>query len=172
MDDAPFVPVGRVVKPHGVQGEVSVAFAFGPPFELKPGSTVWAVPPSPGAGSLTVEQVRPGPKGPLVKLSGIDDRTGADLMRGRTLLVHRDSLPAGLDSEEPDLTGADVHDEEKGLLGRIEETLMTGANDVWIVRGERFGEVLIPVIDDVVLSVDHESRMVRVRLLPGLIEEE
>ena len=34
---------------------------------------------------------------------------------------------------------------------------MTGANDVWVVRGERFGEVLVPDIEDVVLEVDEDG---------------
>lgn len=172
MDDAPFVPVGRVVKVHGVKGEVSVAFAYGPPFELPVGSRVWIVPPQTGPESRTVEQVRQGPKGPLVKLSGVDDRGAAENLRGRTLLARRESVPGAFDQQGPDLLGCSVYDQDRGLLGTIDDTLVTGANDVWVVRGERYGEVLIPVIDDVVLSVDEESSTVQVRLLPGLIEED
>ena len=62
-------------------------------------------------------------------------------------------------------------DEERGELGVIDEIIVTGANDVWVVRGGPLGEVLIPVIDDCVLEVDTETRTARVRLLPGLIEE-
>ncbi len=74
--------------------------------------------------------------------------------------------------DEPDPVGLAVIDEERGDLGCVEDVIVTGANDVWVIRGERYGEVLVPVIDDVVLGVDEEMRTARVRLLPGLLEEE
>ena len=45
-----------------------------------------------------------------------------------------------------------VEDQQRGVLGTIVEVIVTGANDVWVVEG-RFGEILIPVIDDVVMGV-------------------
>ncbi len=68
-----FVPLGRVVRTHGLKGEVSVAPATDLPFLLPEGLPVWFIPPRPGAGPTSVEGVRPGPKGPLVKLAGIHD---------------------------------------------------------------------------------------------------
>ena len=59
-----------------------------------------------------------------------------------------------------------VVDEARGVLGEIVEVIVTGANDVWVVDGP-FGEVLLPVIDDVVLDVDEEARTAQVRLLAG-----
>lgn len=171
MDDTPFVPVGRVVKAHGIKGEVSVAYAVGPPFELPPGCSVWIVPPTGLPGSLTVEGVRQGPKGPLIKLSGISDRSAANALRGRTILVEPGTVPCEIPGQEADVTGSLVYDETRGLIGAISETILTGANDVWVVDGERFGQVLVPVIDEVVLSVDLTARTVHVALLPGLIEE-
>jgi len=48
---------------------------------------------------------------------------------------------------------------------------VTGANDVWVVHGP-YGEVLLPVIDDVVVSFDEDAETVMVTLLPGLLPEE
>jgi 16S rRNA processing protein RimM len=81
-------------------------------------------------------------------------------------------VPAELIPEPAeDPVGMSVFDEERGGLGVIDEVLVTGANDVWIVRGGPFGEVLIPVIDQCVLELDWDAMVARVRLLPGLIEE-
>jgi 16S rRNA processing protein RimM len=52
------------------------------------------------------------------------------------------------------------------------DVIETGANDVWVVQGTRFGEVLLPVTDEVVLDVDDASGTAHVRLLPGLIDGE
>ncbi len=58
-----------------------------------------------------------------------------------------------------------------GTWASCVETIITGANDVWVVDGA-FGEVLIPVIDDVVLDIDEQERTIRVALLPGLLEDD
>ena len=53
------------------------------------------------------------------------------------------------------------------MLGRIEEVLETGANDVYIVR-DAASELLIPAIDEVVKEVDVERHRVVVELIEGL----
>jgi 16S rRNA processing protein RimM len=169
----PFVPLGRVVRTHGLKGEVSVAPAVDLPFLLPEGLEVRFVPPVVGMrGPARVESVRPGPKGPLVKLSGIDDITSAEKLVGTTMVTRTEDDPFVRPEEEPDPVGLTVVDEDRGELGVVEDVIVTGANDVWVVRGDRFGEVLLPVIGDVVLDVDEGTRTVRVRLLPGLLEEE
>ena len=67
--------------------------------------------------------------------------------------------------------GLAVTDVRRGLLGEVVEVIVTGANDVWVLEGP-LGEVLLPVIDDVVVRVDYESRTATVQALPGLLPEE
>ncbi len=166
----PFVPLGRVVKTHGLKGEVAVDPATDLPFLLPEGLKVWFVPPRDGAGPTTVESVRTGSKGPLVRLAGIHDISTAERLVGTTMVCGAKDDPFVREEEPPDPVGLAVADEERGDLGRVEDVIVTGANDVWVVRGRRFGEVLVPVIPDVVLEVDEDSRTARVRLLPGLVE--
>ena len=59
----------------------------------------------------------------------------------------------------------------EALSGIIVEVIVTGANDVWVVQGP-FGEILIPVIDDVVLGVSEDDGVIVVRLLDGLMPGE
>jgi 16S rRNA processing protein RimM len=67
------------------------------------------------------------------------------------------------------LIGSSVVTDTGESLGTIAEILRTGSNDVYVVRGDR-GEVLIPVIPDVVQGVDVERRVVTVTLMPGLVD--
>jgi 16S rRNA processing protein RimM len=67
--------------------------------------------------------------------------------------------------------GMTVRDEEHGLLGEVVETIITGANDVWVVEGP-LGQVLLPVIDDVVISIDEETGQIVVKALDGLLPGE
>jgi len=172
MDTAPFVPIGRVIKAHGLKGEVSVAALTGLPFDSLLGIEVWFVPPPGNVRNARLEGVRPGPKGPLLKLSGIETIDAAQGISGSTIVARPADLPEEVVEEEFDPVGWRVVDEQRGELGTIDEVIITGANDVWVVHGERFGEVLIPVIDDVVLDLDEDAEEIRVRLLPGLIEED
>ena len=174
MTPEQFVPLGRVMKTHGLKGEVSVMPAADLPFVFPVGLEVWFVPPPRGVRSGRVQDVRRGPKGPLVKVSGIDDITAAQLLVGTDVMARAGDLPAGWDSPpeiEDDPIGLVVTDVERGLLGEITELIVTGANDVWVIDGP-LGEVLLPVIDDVVLEIDWDAQTARVRALPGLLPEE
>ncbi len=169
--DAPFVPVARVVKTHGLQGEVAVKPLTGLPFALLIGSELWAVPPVAEATGLRLTGVREGPKGPLLSIKGIATMAEASALAGSTLLVRASALPQGWDDEEFDPVGFSVTDTFRGSLGTIVDVIHTGANDVWDVDGP-LGQVLVPVIDDVVLTVDESAREITVTLLPGLLDGE
>ena len=133
------------------------------------GLHVWFVPPPAVVRAALIESVRPGPKGPLVAFEGIGDVGTASELRGCSVLAAADDVP---EVEEPeDLTGYRVVDAGRGDIGVVSDVIVTGANDVWVVSG-RLGEVLVPVIDSVVEAVDAESREIRVRLLPGLLDDE
>ena len=52
-------------------------------------------------------------------------------------------------------------------LGRIEEVFATGSNDVLVVRGEH-GEILIPLLDTVLISIDPAGGTIVLAPPPGL----
>jgi 16S rRNA processing protein RimM len=169
MDADAFAPLGRVAKTHGLNGEVSVIMAVDLPVERMTGIEVWFVPPPAVVRTGRITDVRPGPKGPLFAIDTVADLATAETLRGCTVLARREDLPEAED--EHDVIGMTVIDEERGPIGEITDVIVTGANDVWVVDGP-FGEVLIPVIDQVVGEVDEDSDTVTVTLLPGLIEGE
>lgn len=171
MAAEPFTAVGRIAKTHGLKGEVSVIEYTDTSLDALVGLDAWLVPPVAAVRSTRLMAVRPGPKGPIVTLEGVDSIDVARGLGGREILVSTDALPEGWDrAPEPDMAGVGVVDEIHGDLGEIVEVIVTGANDVWVVDGPK-GQVLIPVIDDVVISVDDERRTARVRLLEGLLPE-
>ncbi|HET6497659.1 MAG TPA: ribosome maturation factor RimM [Coriobacteriia bacterium] len=172
MDDAPFVPVGRIIKVHGVHGELSVALRVTDYSTLPDHLMVWVVPPVPALGATRIISVRPGPKGPLVQLDAVSDRSQAEQLRGRTLVARRCDLPDDWLTYPPQYGGFEVHDTVRGPLGTVTDTIETGANDVWVVDHGPYGQVLVPVIDDVVVTIDDERRVVTVRLLPGLLDRD
>ncbi|MFZ4383653.1 MAG: ribosome maturation factor RimM [Chloroflexota bacterium] len=68
------------------------------------------------------------------------------------------------------LIGLTVADEAGTEIGRLTEVIQTGSNDVYVVNGPK-GEILLPVIPDVIKNVDLDGRSMTVHLLPGLIDD-
>jgi 16S rRNA processing protein RimM len=100
----------------------------------------------------------------VLKLSGLDDRTAAEGLRGTYVEVpEEDRRPLGAGAWYVDqLLGLRVRAESGRPLGRLEEVLERPANDVWVVRGERPSagdrpavvETLVPATREAILSVD------------------
>lgn len=173
MDPAAFVPLGRIVKTHGIAGEVSVAVTDDLPLERLLGTRVWFVPPPSLVRTATIAGVRPGPKGPLVRFDEITDPNGAAALRGTTMVARPGDLPEDLEAaEDDDPVGLRVIDATRGDIGEVTDVIYTGANDVWVVTGPRYGEVLVPVIEQVVVEIDWDDNTAKVELLLGLIDGE
>lgn len=168
MDEVPpdHVAVGRAGAPWGVRGVIRVV-PLAEHHTLAPGRTVTI-----GDQRRVIESARP-QKGLLyVKLSGIDDRDAAAALRERLLTVPESDLAPLPDGQyyRFQLIDLAVTTSDGAALGRLTEVITTGANDVYVVRGER-GEVLVPATAEVVKEIDlAEGRMV-IEALPGLIPE-
>jgi len=105
-----------------------------------------------------VEWSRQAGGGLVVKFAGIDNRTVAELYRGRYLELGEEAgRPAGEDRfYHHQLIGLEVVTASGRGLGRIEEVLEKPANDVWVSR-DGADEHLIPATKDAVVTVDLDA---------------
>lgn len=105
----------------------------------------------------------------LLALRGVTTRTGADTLRNLLLEVPESDLPPLSEGEyyRYQLIGVEVFDAAGEALGRIEDVIETGANDVYAVRNAD-GELLVPAIDSVVRAVDLAAARMVVDVPPGL----
>lgn len=159
-----------MVAPHGIKGEVSAQPLRGLPFILRPGMTVALTPPALKRDRFCTIESADAASG-LTKFSGIDDLDAAESISGCYVLARADEVELGpLEVPYDDLVGRTVTDSARGPIGTLAEVMETPANDVWVVRGDRYGEVLVPVIDQVVDSIPDEGP-IRVTLLAGLIDD-
>lgn len=162
-----FLIIGRVARPHGVQGEVSVE-----PYTDQPERFTWLktiyvgeVTPRP----VGVESVRFHQGRVLLKLAGYDDRQAAESLRFQWLQVpEAEAIPLAEDEFYLyQALGLAVYSEEGDRLGELAEILETPANYVFVVNGPK-GELLLPHIPEVVHEIDFTSGRMTVKLLPGL----
>ncbi|MBN1976171.1 MAG: 16S rRNA processing protein RimM [Anaerolineae bacterium] len=169
-----YLVVGRVLRPHGVLGELRVEVITDYPERLGQHVHFYlAHPDSPEqVQRYSIEKIRQHKEIALLKLEGCDDRNGADVLRNMLVQI---PVEEAVPLEEGEyyhfqIAGVRVETEDGEWLGQVAEVLETGANDVYLVRGPR-GEILLPAIADVVLELDLEARRMVVRLLPGILGE-
>jgi 16S rRNA processing protein RimM len=164
--------VAELGPPHGIRGEVTGRLSGVEAGWLQGRSGVILRGTDGSETPVVVERIRPKKDFWILRLDVLQDREAAEASRGAVLLVSRDELPEPTDDEwyVADLVGLAVESDTGEALGVLEEVLKLPANDVFVVRGAR-GEILLPVIDEVVRSVDLRQKKVVVQLLPGLVEE-
>ena len=110
----------------------------------------------------------------ILKLKGVDDRNAAEALKESDVLITEEDLP-----ELPedtfyvrDLIGCSVFNAETGsLLGTVTDVLQNTAQDIYQIRDEAGREALIPAVGDFVKEVNISQKYIKVRLIPGLIDE-
>ena len=153
--------VGRVVKSHGVRGELVVEVRTDSPRDrFAVGSRLLG---RTGKGKtvadreVVVEAARDHSGRLLVRLAGVTDRDSADALRGMLLLVDSDSLP---ETEDPDefhdhqLVGLRVLDTHGLDLGEVTEVIHTPAGELLAVRLVGGADALVPFVTAIVPEVD------------------
>lgn len=161
-----YTGLGIVLRPHGLRGEVRVQ-AFNPEApHMQQGARVWIQ-----EIGWTVNRCRPDRGAWVLALEGITSRSQAEELRSE-LIEAPDEMIGRAEGEHfvHDLIGMEVVTDDGYVVGRVTDVLQPGANDVYVVDGER-GEVLIPVIEEVVRSVDEGSRRIFITPLPGLLDD-
>jgi len=106
----------------------------------------------------------------LLKLEGCHDRAAVEKLRGQWVQIPiEEAMPLEKDEYyEHQIVGLAVWTAAGEQLGTVDEIISTGANDVYVVRGER-REILIPAIEDVVLEINLTQGRLVVELMEGLI---
>jgi len=168
--------VGRVIRPHGVRGEVAVeVHTDDPAGRFANGSVLETDPPS--AGPLTVAATRWHTGRLLVSFAGVTDRTGAESLRGVWLTVDA----AGIAGEQHDdgvyhdsqLAGLTVVTTGGELVGTVTGVQHHG-QDLLVVEPAaatpRRGEILVPFVAQIAVEVDLAAKRLVIDPPTGLLD--
>lgn len=173
MNPGELIKVGKIVGTHGHKGAVKVQLLTDFPERFHTGQE-YLVQGGREVLPLILEQCSAHRGMMLAKFQGIDDMEAAGKLRNLFLGVTPDQLhplPEG-SYYHFQLIGMQVEDVDKGNLGLLAEVLETGANDVYVVKSDVYGEILIPAIKQVVVGVDVHRQRLTVKLLDGLLGEQ
>lgn len=165
--------VGRIGRPHGIRGELTVQVHTDEPDSRFAAGSVLATEPA-ARGPLTVSSSRWHSGRLLVSFDGYADRTSAEDLRG-TLLV-MDSAEVS-PAEDPDefhdyqLIGLDVATVAGEPVGVVADVLHQG-QDLLVIRPGRPGaeDVLVPFVAALVPEVDVKARRLVIDPPPGLLD--
>lgn len=111
----------------------------------------------------------------ILKLKGVSDRNAAEALKERDVYITEADL-----RELPedtfyvrDLIGCRaLNAETGGEIGEITDVLQNSAQDIYKIKLPNGKEALIPVVSEFVKEVDIEKKIVRIKLIPGFIDED
>lgn len=162
------VTVGRIGRPHGIRGEVTVEVLTDDPDErFAPGAAVFV-----GDDVRHVERAHWHSGRLLLSFQGVEDRNGAELLRGAQITVDRP------DDEQPDdgafydstLIGCAVVLVTGEVVGEVTDVVHLPAHDLLTVRIAQGRDAYIPFVSEIVPEVDVEQRRIVIDPPPGLLD--
>ena len=147
--------VGRIGKPHGLRGDVTVMLVTDRPERTELGARLYT-----DDRELVIEAARPQRDGWVIHFEGVDDRDAAEALRGG--LLSADPLESGDDPWVHDLIGCEVRDVSGRVIGTVETVETNPAHDLLVLDDG----ALVPTV----FVVEHCPGHVVVDLPDGLLE--
>ena len=163
--------IGVVTRPHGLRGEVKVFPTTSDPERFKSCDLVFLVTKK-EVLELHVESVKYFKKQVILKFKEFSKVEDVEAFHQCDLMVDReDAIELG-EGEYflYDAIGCRVVSDEGAEIGEIKDVLETGANPVFVIKTDAGKEVLFPVIDECILSVDTEKMEAVAHVMPGLMD--
>ncbi|GFO70157.1 ribosome maturation factor RimM [Geomonas limicola] len=163
--------IGKIQATQGIRGQLRVIPFAGDASSISLLDHVLIKAPSGALESFPMRSAKAHGKRVILTLSQFDNINQVLHLVGREIYAERGQLPELPDDEFywSDLLGLEVVSQEGEVLGELVDIIETGSNDVYVVRLEG-REVLVPALEDVVLSVDLEANRMTVSLPEGLLD--
>jgi 16S rRNA processing protein RimM len=163
------VTIGRVGRPHGIRGEVTIEVRTDEPERyFVDGQSVDVD----GNPTVIVRAHWHGQR-MLLTFEGVTDRTAAEQLRGAVLTAERadDEQPEDPDNfYDASLMGAEVTLVNGDPVGQLSEIVHLPGQDLLVVTNEHGREFLVPFVSEIVPVVDVASKRIVIDPPPGLLE--
>lgn len=170
LDD--YYQLGYITKPHGLQGELNVFLDVDFPEEYQNLESVFLE--LPNSGTLVpffIEYISISDRKIIMKLEDVDTIEQTEDLIKANLYLPLDHLPVLEEGQfyYHDIIGFTVKDKDLGILGTVKDVYDGSGQDL-ISMLYKNQEVLIPISDDIVLSVDKLQKIVFTQLPEGLLD--
>ena len=171
MDKDERIVIGRVVRPHGLTGEVSVEILTDFPERFVPGLNVELRSADGGVRPGRLASARPHGGRMLIRFEGIDEPNGAESLRGLDLCVSPGQAPP----RPPgfvfhwEVAGCQAVDASGAVLGIVRELIEVGGRSLLVVDTPR-GPRDVPFSHPIVSSVDIAAKRIVLDAPAGLLD--
>jgi len=167
-----WVSVGDITKTHGLKGEVKLRPVLIDPNLVRGVQRARIVGEDGEPAETVLEKVRGQGGRWIVKFKDFKTIEQAQELVGRSLEIYCEDfqpLPEG-EYYWFQIEGLQVYDEADRFYGTVNEIIVTGSNDVYVVQdGDK--ELLLPMIDSVVKSIDLKENKLIFHVIEGLLED-
>jgi 16S rRNA processing protein RimM len=161
------IKIGKAVNVVGLKGELKVFHYTDYKERFEELDKVWL-----GGSLYAIERVRYMKDMAILKLAGIDDRTEAEKHKGEDVYIDKADvrkLPEGT-YHIFDLIGMKVIEEGGAVLGKVSDGIKNSAQDLYEVERDNTGKFLIPAVEEFILNIDINNKIMTVRLIEGLTD--
>ncbi len=156
-----YLLIGTIGRAKGLRGHVRVRPFTDDPARFFDLEQAWLL-ESGKYTALWIEEADVNGDAVYLRFQGVNDRTAAEALNGKSLYVRRDQaveLPDGAHFIT-DVIGCSVVDEQGRFLGKLTEVMQPGSADVYVLRGGPDGEVLFPALKTVIMSTDTKAKRI------------
>ncbi|MDQ6980477.1 MAG: ribosome maturation factor RimM [Ghiorsea sp.] len=165
--------IGDILNPHGLKGSL-IVFSHTRPVDAVAGYLRWYIgKDESNVREYTVKDCHQHKKRILAKLEGVDTIEQVELLKGLKIFVPEDEVE--VDEDEflwQDLLGCTAIDQDGHKLGEVTALYEFGAQDNLEIKTtadmDKSGEWLLPFIEDVIVDVDLDEKIIQVNLLEGM----
>ena len=164
------IPVGKIIKSHGIKGELKVSIYNKNSETLVNGLIVWFNFDN-KFKNYQIKYVRGSIKNTIVKLNQIENIDQIGFLISKEIFVSRNDFPvvSGNNYYLSDLIGMKILDKNERSLGIVIDVLNLPANDVILIE-YKGKEVMIPNVDDFIKLFDFKNNIIRVKNIKTLFE--
>jgi 16S rRNA processing protein RimM len=173
MDKITLVPIGKVLRPHGLKGELCIDIYADSPFLLDRISRVYLQREGHKPKPFAVEGWQPHGNRIILRLTRFGGlRDEALRWTGAEILMRSRDLPSLEEGEYfcHQLVGCEVYLDQGEHLGRLEGVQNFSGREVWTIVTPQDQEVLFPAENDFVRSIDLKTRRIVIDPPEGLLD--
>ena len=153
------IPIGKIVKAHGLSGEVKVFLYNNDSESLKPDIKI-CLRINKKFIFFEIENV----KNNNIKLVNVNDRNNAELFNGKIIYLSRKLFP-DLKNEQyylSDIIGFNINDKKGNSYGQVLDVIQLPTNNS-ILFNYNDKEIIIPIIDDFIELFDFENSILIIK---------
>ncbi len=164
------IAYGKVIKPHGLSGEVKVLPFSGEFSSFKNFSTLYISQEIKNPPKFEISRSRNQTNHIIVKLQGIDSIEDAQRLKGLTVFINKEELPEKEEDEYYwfELIGMDVFDMDGKQIGKVKDIIDNTAQPLLVIKNNS-DEYLVPLVEKFVEDIDLTNSKIVINPIEGLI---